>query len=66
MSRKRNEDFSTELFLYLCKSSKLTMQDLEIMTIGNCLDFIRSYHEFVTDKDKPKVRQAQQSDFDRF
>ena len=41
------------------------MSDLEIMNIGNCLDYIRSYHDFIDPK-RPKVREATQEDFDRF
>lgn len=40
------------------------MQDMEYMTIGNCLDYI----DRIIEKQEPKneVRKANQSDFDNF
>jgi hypothetical protein len=55
---------STEEFLFLCKRCGLTKDDLEIMTIGMCLDYIQEYIE--RHKPKDKIRKATQSDFDRF
>lgn len=49
----------------MCKQVKLDNDDLESMTIGNCLDYIDEYIEQKNPK-KSKVRQAQQSDFDNF
>ena len=63
-----NEDFTTSTFLALCYRCKLTLADLEIMTVGDCLDYIEEYTSILTgDKDeKEKVRTAEQSDFDFF
>jgi hypothetical protein len=47
--------------------SKLTQEDLELMDIGNCLDYFEEYAEFIAPaKKKNKKRMATQEDFDRF
>ncbi len=52
------------MFLSLCYKCKLTLADLEIMTIGMCFDYI---YEYLGLEDKePKVRRATQEDFDSF
>lgn len=49
----------------MCYQSKLTKADLEIMTIGNCLDYIEEYiHSQKTPKERK--RKAKQADFDSF
>ena len=55
----------------MCKECKLTIDDLEYMDIGQAIDYIEEYVNMkdTNSKDKKKVknvRQATQSDFDRF
>ena len=57
---------TTELFLFLCKKAELSINDLELMTIAMCLDYIDAYIEFNSDNKKKKVRKATQEDFDNF
>jgi hypothetical protein len=56
---------TTEEFLFLCKKCGLDKDDLEIMTIGMCLDYIEEYIKRHKPKEQ-KVRKATQSDFDSF
>lgn len=64
------EPITTDAFLLCCKLAKLTREDLELMDIGNCLDYIDEYTEFIAPKNKKKkntrVRRATQDDFDAF
>lgn len=64
------ETITTDAFLLCCKIAKLTREDLELMDIGNCLDYIDEYTEFITPKSKKsqksRARRATQEDFDRF
>lgn len=56
---------TTEEFLALCYKCKLTNDDLENMTYGDCIDYIDSYLELHEEKEQ-KVREATQSDIDSF
>ena len=49
----------------LCYKCKLTLQDLEIMDIGFCLDYVDEYLE-QSNPEKEQVREATQADFDSF
>ncbi|PGZ08895.1 hypothetical protein COE30_11300 [Bacillus cereus] len=53
------------MFLALCYKSKLTHWDLEVMTIGDCFDYIAEFAE-MENPDKDKTRKASQKDFDSF
>ncbi|EOW9529898.1 hypothetical protein ACO11K_003662 [Bacillus cytotoxicus] len=60
-------EFTTETFLALCYSCKLTRADLEDMTIGMCLDYINEYTSIRDPKSKKQcTRKATQSDMDNF
>jgi hypothetical protein len=59
------EVITTETFLCLCRKAKLNNEDMEIMTIGMCLDYIEEYVDMNNPK-KSKNRKASQSDFDSF
>lgn len=52
-------------FFLLCKSCKLTLDDMEAMTIGMCLDYVDEYQK-VHYGTKETNREATQSDFDSF
>lgn len=41
----KGEGITTETFLALCYKHKLTHADLEMMTIGGCLDYIDEFIE---------------------
>lgn len=60
-----DEELTTDTFLALCYKSKLTHWDLEVMTIGDCFDYIAEFAE-MENPDKEKVRKANQKDFDSF
>jgi len=49
-----------------CKMAGLTLDDMEFMTIGECLDYIENYVEIKTGKQEEKTRKATQEDFDAF
>ncbi|MBQ0140424.1 MAG: hypothetical protein KBT36_14160 [Kurthia sp.] len=43
--KKETEELTTELYLVLCRTNKLTYDDMEMMTIGMCLEYIETYNE---------------------
>jgi hypothetical protein len=49
----------------MCYKCKLTNHDLELMTIGMCIDYIEEYIEQSKPAEKRK-RKATQADFDSF
>lgn len=56
-----------ESFLYVCKQVGLTNEDMEDMTIGDCLDFVQEYVDQNKKQNKQSnVRKATQDDFDCF
>lgn len=61
------ESLTTDSFFVFCKQAGLDLQDLEVMTIGMCLDYIYEFIKFKKPKkSKTKVRNATQADFDAF
>lgn len=53
----------------MCKECKLTMEDLEVMDIGQAIDYIDHYVSMKEKKNKSnnsQVREANQNDFDNF
>jgi hypothetical protein len=57
-----------ESFSYACKQAGITAEEMEEMTIGDCLDFIQ---EFIDSRKKQNgqgdtVRKATQEDMDNF
>ncbi|KOS30612.1 hypothetical protein ADK18_02390 [Bacillus anthracis] len=56
------------MFLALCYSWKFSSWDLEVMTIGDCFDYIAEFVEFRNPEnpDKENTRTATQDDFDSF
>lgn len=57
---------TTETYFILCKECKLDSNDMELMDIGFCLDYIGQYFEMKNPSKKKKIRKAEQSDFDSF
>jgi len=51
-----------------CKLVGLTLDDMEIMTIGDCLDYATDYIKIKNQDsvDQPQVKKATQADFDNF
>jgi len=62
------EILTTEAFFLTCKLVGLTIDDMQVMTIGNCLDYATDYIDLKQSegKEKPRIRKAKQSDFDNF
>lgn len=64
------ETITTDAFLLCCKLAKLSIEDLELLDIGNCLDYFDEYVEYIAPKNmkvqKTRARRATQDDFDRF
>ena len=62
-----DELFTEESFFYVCRQCGLTMDDLDNMNIGQCLDYIQ---EWIQNNDKENTggaeRKANQSDFNKF
>lgn len=50
----------------MCKKVGLTLDEMELMTVGMCLDFIDEFIEQQNLNGKEKVRRATQEDFDNF
>lgn len=49
-----------------CKLVGLTLDDMEFMTIGQCLDYVDEYFRLKNGESEEKVRSAKQADFDAF
>ena len=49
-----------------CKMVGLTLEDLDMMTVGECLDYVENYVNIKSGKQEDKVRKANQDDFDSF
>ena len=58
------------MYLVACKKAKLSINDMEYMTIGMCLEYIDTWVDSFGQKNesnnKPKVRKATQADFNAF
>lgn len=51
----------------LCRTNKLTFDDMAMMTIGMCLEYIETYNEVHhPETKKNKIKEAKQRDFDAF
>ena len=57
------EGLTTESFLFVCKQVGLTMEEMELLDIGDCLDYVETYLE---EKSSQKVKKATQRDMDLF
>lgn len=54
------------LFFYVCRQVGLTSEDMEEMTIGDCLDYVQEYIDNQKKDENPTARKATQEDFDNF
>ena len=63
-----NDDdiLTTESFFMTCKLVGLTLDDMEHMTIGECLDYAENYIDIKNGKQEEKARKPTQDDFDSF
>ena len=65
-----DELLTVESFLFICKKIDLSIDELDRMDIGGCLDlmqeWIDSYKEQENKKEKIHERKASQADFDNF
>ena len=60
------EPFTNESFFYVCRQVGLTSEDMEEMTIGDCLDYVQEYIDNQKKDEKTTARKATQEDFDNF
>ena len=60
------EPFTNESFFYVCRQVGLTSEDMEEMTIGDCLDYVQEYIDNQKKDENPTARKATQEDFDNF
>lgn len=49
----------------MCKQAGLNYADMELMTIGGCLDYIDTFID-MKNPDREVIKQAGQRDFDNF
>lgn len=52
--------------MYVCKQAGLGSEDIDEMTIGDCLDYIQEFIDNQKKREKPRTRRATQADFDSF
>jgi len=58
---------TTESFLVACKRSKLTFEDLEVMTVGMCMDYAIEFAGLEENNgSKGAIIKASQKEFDSF
>ena len=60
------EAFTNESFFMFADKLDLTSEDMEEMTIGDCLDYVQEYIDNQKKDEKPTARKATQEDFDNF
>ncbi|WP_235760716.1 hypothetical protein [Oceanobacillus alkalisoli] len=65
-SESDEDVLTTESFFMTCKMVGLTLEDLDMMTIGECLDYVENYVDIKSGKQEEKTRRATQDDFDSF
>lgn len=65
-SDEDDDALSTESFFMTCKLVELTLDDMEYMTIGECLDYADHYLSIKRGDAPDKIRTAKQADFDSF
>ncbi len=63
-----DEPFTEESFFYCCRQVGLSIDDMEKMNIGQCLDHIQEWIDSQTKKPSEKAvsRKATQDDFNNF
>lgn len=57
---------TTESFFMTCKIVGLTLDDMEYMTIGQCLDYVDEYFRIRNGDKEDAPRKGKQADFDAF
>lgn len=65
-----DEILTVETFLFICKKIDLSIEEMDFMDIGGCLDLMQEWVDQMKDQDSKKdntiKRKASQADFDRF
>ena len=63
-----DETLTTESFLFICKQVGLSNEEMQLMEIGDFLDFVQEWIDNHQEKTstKSKTRKATQADFDAF
>jgi hypothetical protein len=54
------------LFQVLAYQAGLRLEDLQLLTVGMVLDYIREFIEYRNPNKEPTIRKATQADFDSF
>ena len=57
---------TVESFLVACKRSQLSIQEMDLMTVGMCLDYAFEYAGLNKEDERGAIRKANQKDFDSF
>lgn len=67
-----DELLTVESFLFICKKIDLSIEEMDLLDIGGCLDLMQEWIDQMKDQDNKKSstntnkRRASQADFDRF
>ncbi|QEA50172.1 hypothetical protein FGL78_00210 [Leuconostoc lactis] len=67
-SQQSDETFDDESYLYVAKKAGLSFEEMQMMDIGQVMDYITEYVNAETKQaeDKPKTQKATQAMFDSF
>ncbi|CUR63459.1 hypothetical protein C122C_0821 [Leuconostoc gelidum subsp. gasicomitatum] len=67
-SQKSDEPFDDESYLYIAKKAGLSFEEMQMMDMGQVMDYITEYvnSETKQSEDKPKANKANQAMFDSF
>lgn len=58
--------FTEESFFMICKNIGLTVEEMDTMNIGQCLDYMQEWIDTHSKEDNTKTRKATQDDFNNF
>ncbi|PNE45696.1 hypothetical protein [Enterococcus avium] len=65
-----DEILTVESFLFICKKIDLSIEEMDMLDIGGCLDLMQEWVDQMKDQnkdeDKVNIRRATQADFDSF
>lgn len=65
-----DEILTVESFLFICKKIDLSIEEMDMLDIGGCLDLMQEWVDQTKnqnkDEDKANIRRATQADFDSF
>ena len=65
-----DEILTVESFIFICKKIDLSIEEMDMLDIGGCLDLMQEWVDQMKDQnkdeDKVNIRRATQADFDSF